>query len=203
MRDAGFGAQGFFLKNRLHYRAGVYQGARQTGGRNSYRYAGRLQYEFFDTETSTFVYPGTNLGNKKILALGIGTDNQSGYHAYSADVFFDIPIGKGNAVNGSFSWFQYDGQSWFPTLPRQNDFLVEAGFYFGSAKVHPFFQYQSVNHANAADEAKDSRRYQLGLHYYVSGQNLKLSAAYTRLDPLRAGAPSTNQLTIQLQAFYN
>jgi hypothetical protein len=206
MRDTGFGVMGFLLGDRLQYRAGVYQGERLAGSKNPYRYAGRVQYEFFDTETGYlyqgYLYPGTNLGQRKILAIGAGSDNQGAYHAYAADIFADIPVGQGDAVTGSISWFHYDGEIRFPTLPRQNDYLVEAGYYVSSITLQPFLQFHAQNFSDAANDSKNSRRYQAGLNYYVSGQNLKLTAAYTWLVPKLSTAPATNQVTIQLQIFY-
>ncbi len=212
MRDTGFGATGYLLDSRLQYRAGVYQGERQAGSRNAFRYAGRVQYEFFDADLGLlnlgYIYPGTNLGKKKIVAVGIGSDNQGDYHAYTADVFADIPVGAqdkvkgGDAVTGSLSWFHYDGGSRFASLPRQNDYLLEAGFLFASVKLQPFLQLHAQDFSDPASSSKNTRQYEVGMHYYVHGLNLKVSGAYTRLVPKASASPATNQLTFQLQCFY-
>jgi Phosphate-selective porin O and P len=205
-RDTGLGATGFFLNDHLQYRAGVFQGERLPGSKNSFRYAARVQYEFFDTETGYlhqgYVYQGTNWGEKKIVAIGAGSDNQGAYHAYAADAFADIPTGKGDAVTGSVNWFHYDGETRFATLPRQNDYLFEAGYYFSAVKLQPFLQFHGQSFSDAVNDSKSSHRYQAGLHYLVSRQNLKLTAAYTRLAPKLGSATSTNEFTIQLQVFY-
>ena len=206
MRDTGFGAMGFLFGDRLQYRTGVYQGQRPPGSQASFRYAGRVQYEFFDAETGYlyqgYVYPGTNLGKKKILAVGVGSDNQGDYHAYSADVFADLPVGKGDAVTANASWFHYDGETRLPTFPRQNDYVLEAGYYVSSIRTQPFLQYFRQSFSDEASQANNLRKYQAGLNYYVSGQNLKLTAAYTRFVPDLASKVATNQFTIQLQVGY-
>ena len=205
-RDTGFGATGFFLDDHLQYRAGVFSGERLPGSQNPPRYAARVQYEFFDTETGYlhqgYIYQGTNLGEKKIVAIGAGSDNQGDYHAYAADAFADIPTGSGDAATGSVNWFHYDGETRFATLPRQNDYLIEAGYYFSAVKLQPFVQFHEQRYSDAVNDSKSSHRYQGGFHYYVYGTNLKLTAAYTRLVPKLNSAAPTNEFTIQLQVFY-
>jgi Helix-turn-helix domain/Phosphate-selective porin O and P len=198
-RDTGLGAIGSFMDDHLQYRTGVFQGERLAGSRNPLRYAGRVQYEFFDPET-TYAYPGTNLGKNKVVAVGAGSDNQGAYHAYTADFFADIPVSDGDAATGSGAWLHYDGQTRFTSLPRQNDYLFEAAYYVSRAKVQPFLQMHLQRFSDAVNEAKDANRYQGGFNYYVHGRNLKLTAAYTRLVP-KVGV-RTNEFTIQLQIYY-
>ncbi len=205
-RDTGFGATGFFLNDHLQYRAGVFSGERLPGVKNSYRYAARVQYELFDTETGYlhqgYVYQGSNYGDRKIVAIGVGSDNQGDYHAYAADVFADIPVSGSGAATGSINWFHYDGETRFASLPRQNDYLVEAGYYFAAAKLQPFLQFHTQRYSDAANDSKSSRRYQAGLHCLVHRQYLRVTAAYTRLVPKLDSAAPTNEFTIQFQVFY-
>jgi len=109
-RDAGFQARGYLLANRLEYRLGAFQGARDAGSHNSFRYAGRVQYELLDSEGTGFFYAGTYLGKKKVAAVAAAFDTQSDYHAYDADAFVDYPAGPG-AVTAQLAFNRFDGRS--------------------------------------------------------------------------------------------
>ncbi|HEY6929883.1 MAG TPA: hypothetical protein VJA66_09435, partial [Thermoanaerobaculia bacterium] len=86
-RDYGFGLKGYLVDDHLEYRFGVFDGHRnpvapqggglgsEAGSRNPYRMAGRLNYDFFDTEKG-YTYAGTNRGLKKIVAIGGWGDGQ-------------------------------------------------------------------------------------------------------------------------------
>jgi hypothetical protein len=204
-RDTGFGAKGYLVGDHLEYRAYVFSGARDPGVKNSFRYAGRVQYDFLDTETG-YTYSGLNMGKKKIFAVGAGSDNQSTFHAYSADAFFDLPVTKADSVAGQAAWYHYDGETRFTALPRQNDYLGELGFYLGQLKLEPFVQYHKIDpfsDQKAAPTGKTGQeRYQGGLSYFVYGHNFKFTGAFTRLVPQNKNVPCTNEITVQLQAYY-
>jgi hypothetical protein len=85
LRDLGMGARGFFLKDKLQYRFGVFQGEREANARNSLRTSGYVQYDFFDSETG-YTFAGRALGKKKILGLDAGFDAQGSYHGASANL---------------------------------------------------------------------------------------------------------------------
>ena len=135
-RDTGFQARGYLAHNRLEYRVGAFQGARETTSRNSFRSAGHLQYAFLDPESGFFT-TGTYLGKKKVLTIGGGYDVQSDYKAFAADAFFDRPIGAAGAVTLQADLIHYDGGETF-NLPKQNDLLVEGGYLFTRARVMPW-----------------------------------------------------------------
>lgn len=198
-RDTGLMARGYFVNDRLEYRVGAFQGVRETGSRNSYRGTGRLQYNFFDTEVYVFPsYAGNNLGKKKIVAVGAAYDFQRDYKAATADAFIDYPVG-GGAVISSIQFQHLDGGVFLPTtLPQQNMLQAEAGYYIKSAKVAPYFRYEQRHFTSS--NAKNEQRYVGGLNYYVAGHNFNVKAAYVRFVP-EVGT-STNQFTLQLQAYY-
>lgn len=200
-RDTGFGAKGYLAGDHFEYRAYVFSGARDPGVKNSFRYSGRVQYDVFDTETG-YVYAGLNFGKKKILAFGAGSDNQAKYHAYSGDVFFDFPVMKADAITGQAAWIHYDGENRFTALPRQNAYLGELGYYLGAAKLEPFFQYQKEDYSDAVNDLKNQTRYQGGLSYFIHGNNLKVTGAFTRLFLKDPAIRPTNEVTVQVQAFY-
>src|SRR5262245_32005145 len=136
-RDTGFMAKGYLAKNRLEYRVGAFQGARDALSRNAFRSAGHLQYAFLDPETSYFT-AGTYLGKKKVFTVGGGYDVQSDYKAFAGDAYFDRPLGSAGALTVQGDLIHYDGGRTFTDLPKQNDFLVEAGYYFIKPKVMPW-----------------------------------------------------------------
>src|SRR5439155_22312225 len=118
-RDAGFQARGYLLDNRLEYRIGAFQGARDAASHRSFRYAGRVQYEVLESEGTGFFYTGTYFGTKKVLAVAAAFDTQSDYHAYDADVFADHPLGPG-AITPQSPYNRFDGATTFLTLPQQD-----------------------------------------------------------------------------------
>ena len=195
-RDTGFQARGYLVDKHLEYRGGVFQGFRNANSTNGLRYAGRVQYDVFETETD-FFYSGTSLGKKKVLALGAGADGQDDYHAFAVDAFFDAPAGPG-ALTAQFDYNRFNGGTTFSTLPEQNDFLFEVGYFFQKAKLTPVFQLSDRNQAGVT--IGDERRWSVGLNYWMMGHNANIKGAYARILP--AEAPSQNQFTVQLQLFY-
>jgi len=133
-RDVGFQIKSYLASDHLEIRAGVFDGFRapaNAGGasaRNPPRFVGRIVYNFFDTEKG-YVPVGTNLGKKKILAIGGGYDTQGGFtspatattpagkgfEAYGADFMIDWPFGPGDAKTGRdavtahVDYIHYDG----------------------------------------------------------------------------------------------
>jgi len=201
-RDTGFQLHGYVAGNHREYRAGAYQGLREgpgstgaQGSHNAFRYAGRVQYAFLETETVPFFYTSTYFGKKKFLSVGGAFDVQEDYRAYAADVFFDYPVaGGGVSLEGDF--IHYDGGTTFTGLKSQNDVMFQGGYFSASTKLFPYVRYERLHFRNPGN---DLIKYQLGLGYFLKGQNINFKGAYTRLDP-RAGK-ATNQLTFQIQAF--
>ncbi len=198
-RDTGFQAKGYLLDQKLEYRFGVFQGIREAGSRNSFRTAGRLQYEFLEPEVGPF-YTGTYLGKKKVLAVGVGYDSQQDYKATSGDVFFDHPVGEDGSVTARFDYIRWDGGTTLATLPKQNDSFAEVGYYFKPVKLMPFLRYEKQSFSNAVDESKNQSRYQAGVGYYPYGYNFNIKAGYTRISPEVGN--KTNEFTIQFQFLY-
>jgi hypothetical protein len=196
-RDTGFQVRGYLLENRLEYRLGAFQGARDARSHRAFRYAGRLQYDLLESEGTGFFYPGTYLGKKKVLAVGGAFDTQNDYHAYDADVFVDYPSGPG-AVTAQIAYNRIDGGPTYVTLPKQNVVLLELGYFVRELKVSPVLQF--TNRAIVETSTGDERRWSVGLNYWRAGHNANIKAAYNRIDP--RGRASQNGFTIQLQLFY-
>jgi hypothetical protein len=194
-RDTGFQARGYLAGNRLEYRIGAFQGTRDAGSDNKFRYTGRVQYNVLDPE-SGFFYAGTYLGKKKILAVGAAFDRQKDFQAYDADVFFDYPAGPG-AVTAQFDYNHFDGGVTLTTLPKQNDVLIEGGYLIRALKLTPVLQ---IAHRDISDlSAGDETRVAAGANYWWAGHNANVKGLYTRISP--AGLAAQNEITIQLQVF--
>ncbi len=202
LRDVGFQARGYFFKDRLQYRGGVFDGVRTPDGRNSPREAMYLQYDFFDREKE-YAYAGTALGKRKILALDIGGDKQSAYRSTSFNVANDTPVNGGDEVGFNFSVMHFDGRQFFTAIPDQTNYLVETAYYFHKIKTQPFAKFETQDFTAAANGAKDINRYGAGFNYYIHGQNLKWTGQYTRALPQNGSTirPS-NEFTMQFQVFY-
>ncbi|HEY6321119.1 MAG TPA: porin [Thermoanaerobaculia bacterium] len=200
-RDTGVEAKGYLVDGgRLEYRLALTQGVRETGSRNAFRDTVYLQYDVFDTERG-YVYHGTNLGKKKILALSAGYDGQDSYHAYNADVFTTIPVGAGDEIAGQVQWSHYDGESFLAAPARQNDYLGELAYFASALEAQPFAKLELQRFSAASLQQKDMLRWGAGMHYYVHGLNLKLSAQFLRVLP-RSPIRATNELTLAMQVWY-
>jgi hypothetical protein len=99
-RDTGIMARGYYLDDHLEVRAGAFQGNRDLASKNAFRFTGRVQYNFLDTEVYNMPsYPGNYFGTKKILALGGAYDTQKDYKLISGDIFLDAPIPMGSFIS--------------------------------------------------------------------------------------------------------
>jgi hypothetical protein len=196
-RDTGFQARGYFLDNHLEYRVGAFQGARDAASHRPFRYAGRVQYEFLESEGTGFFYTGTYLGTKKVLAIAAAFDAQSDYRAYDAEMFVDHPVGPG-AVTAQLAYNRFDGGATLLTLPKQDDVLLELGYFLRRLKLTPVLQFS--NRGIVDTSVGDESRWSLGLNYLWAGHNANVKGAYTRIDT--RGQPERNQFTIQFQVFY-
>lgn len=196
-RDTGFQAKGYLLQNRLEYRVGGFQGARDARSHRSFRYAGRIQYQLLEPEAPGFFYTGTYLGRRKVMAVAAAFDRQDDYRAYDADLFLDYPAGPG-AVTAQLAYQRIDGSTTFLTLPKQDVVFLEAGYLLRALRLTPVFQYTS-REASGTD-AGDEQRWSIGLNYWWAGHNANVKAAYSRIDPRLLA--SQNGFTVQLQLFY-
>lgn len=196
-RDAGVQARGYFMGQRVEYRVGAFQGARDDRSHRSFRYAGRLQLELLDPEGTGFFYAGTYLGTKKVAAVAAAFDAQSDYHAFDADAFLDYPVGSG-AVTAQAAYNRFDGGTTLRTIPKQNVAFVELGYLIRELKVTPVLQFTTRDVVGTT--GGDETRWSLGLNYWWARHNANVKAAYGRIDP--RGHTAQNEFTIQLQLFY-
>ncbi len=197
-RDLGINVRGFFLKDKLEYRFGMFTG-RNTGVAKDppLRYVGRVVYNFLDAEKD-YYYAGTKLGAGKTIALGGGFDTQSSYTNFGIDLFMDLPAGNAGSItlNAAFSALNggtdTDSPNSFATLiPKQTTQFLELGYYFKSVKLQPWIRYErqgidadglvqtggvdvsAFNNLNTATVLGG------GLNYWFAGYNTNLRLSYT------------------------
>ena len=199
-RDTGLQVRGYFIDDRLEYRAVVVAGMRdQQHVSHPLRYVGRLQYNFFDTEVYNLPsYAGANFGKKKILAVGGAYDKQMDYQGYSADIFADFPTKFGSAL-GTATFQQLDGGRTSPTaLAKSSIVTVDGGLFFKNIKTGTWvrFEQRDFDVVNNRDE----HRYVVGVNYYPMGNNFNLKLGVGRYTPT-VGREMT-QFTLQMQVFY-
>ncbi len=155
-RDSGFQARGYLAGQRLEYRIGAFQGARDPLSHNGFRYAGRVQPNLLEPEVG-FFYTGAYLAKKRVLAIGAAFDNQEDYRAYDGDVFVDLPIEIG-AVTSQFDYNRFDGRTFLPAIPRQNTYLAKGGVFVSSITLTPFVQWtnRDLTGGSTGDEDRTS-----------------------------------------------
>ena len=224
-RDYGAGLNGALLGDHLTYRTGVFEGYRapQTpqapplgpaaGSRNSLLFAGRVQYDFFDTETG-YSYVGTNLGKKKVVAIAGWYQAQNSFKGYGGDAFFDWPVMDGSAVTAEVDYMHWDGHGQVfvdngtnNTLPEQDTVYTNAGFYICQAKLQPFVRYEFLHYYDdVINLARGQQRVGGGFNYYVYGQNFKLVPYYERIipksQPATAQIKDLNRFVLEMQGSF-
>lgn len=197
-RDYGVRARGYLMNDKLEYRASILSGNRGADSTNSFRFFGRVMYNFFDPIKGLY-YKGTSLGKNRHLAIGASIDTQEDYQTTSLDFFYDQPLGNaGNAFTVQGSWSNVDGDVFLPTLPDQDNMTLEAGFLFGGSKLMPFIQATSRDFSDAGLADVDTMMF--GIGYFFRGFNGNLKFSWGQSEP--DGGESTDTLWLQLQAFY-
>jgi len=192
-RDYGLAGRGYLAGNHVEVRAGVFQGVRGAGSRNSLRTAARVAWYPWDAHTD-FFYPGTSLGNKRVLGLGVSYDRQKDFSIAGADVYLDLPVG-GNAVTAQVDFARLDGGNLLPSLAKQDTLFAEAGYLVKSLKLTPYLQYSRRNFK--ARGAADEQTTQVGLAYWLDGHRLTFKLGIGQIE--RDGAPDRLQVALQAQ----
>jgi hypothetical protein len=173
----------------------VYQGKRGPVSTAPFRVLGRFVWYPLDQETG-FFYSGTNLGARRIVALGASVDHQGNYNTRGADLYVDVPVTRGDAATFQLNVIRYDGGSTLTTLPQQTCWMAEGGYYLHTLKVEPFVQVAS---RDPRDLLPAERKYLCGLAYWGNGHRYNVKVGLARMT--RAGAPNRTQLQVQGQLF--
>jgi len=214
-RDDGVVVWGVPWQGRLQYRLGVMEGVEgQANPGDSLRFAGRLSLNLLEAETAWF-NRGTYLGEKRVLALGLGFDHQAGlvlegtghrtYRAWTVDAFFDHPIGRG-ALTIEASYTDAEG------LPQGLAFVglaagadahtayVQAGYLLpwplGSGRIQLYGRTEHI----LVEDRDDTSLPSAGLNYFVRSHDLKVSADWSR--STRGTRSTSNAVTLQAQVAF-
>jgi hypothetical protein len=213
-RDYGVGFNGYLLDDHFSYRVGVFSGLRQpqvnqtaplgpkANARNSPEFAGRFMYDFFDPEKG-YTYQGTYRGTKKVAAIAGVYQVQGSFEAFGGDGFVSWPIGP-DSITAEVDYLHYSGWGkFYNSVPEQDTFFGNAGYFFGAIQLEPFVRYEVLNYNAAVNKAKEIHRLGGGFNYYAMGQNFKISPMYERempvVQPTTAKMKDFNRFLVQIQ----
>jgi hypothetical protein len=195
-RDDGVTIWGNPLQGRLQYRFMVSEGVEDNNNTQDHlRLAGRLAVNLLDPEKEWF-NKGTYLGEKKVLSFGFGLDTQSDLTinnraqqknlVWTADVFFDHPLGNGAiTVESAFIHIENSTQAHnFSLLTAGDDAkfaYIQAGYLLpgqiGTGRVQPYMRFETAE----VDQKNDTHFWSGGLNYYFKGHDAKISVDYTHV----------------------
>ena len=195
-RDYGVQARGYVFKKHFEYRLGAFQGVRGTAATTPLRVVARAVWYPFEAETG-FFYTGTNLGARRILAIGASYDRQDDYQTIGADLYWDWKLKGGNGVTAQADVVRFDGGTTLSTLLRQNVWLVEAGFYHGASKFGPFVQ--AAGRDFSATSSIDEQKVVGGVAWWGSGHRFNVKVGLARLT--RDVGPARTQFIVQGQVY--
>lgn len=197
-RDYGVQVRGYPAGQKLEYRLAISQGVRGPEATNPLRVTCRAVYYPSGAETG-FFYAGTFQGTKRQAGFGGGFDVQEDSRIYSADAFYETPLfEKRQGVTLQVNWMRYDGGTLLASLPKQDAFLLEAGYHVWKHRLTPFVQYQARNFAGTAVPDQDSL--QAGAAWWLAGHQRSLKFSVGRLHT--DGQPARTQALLQFQLFY-
>jgi hypothetical protein len=208
-RDYGAEVRGY-PGGHFEYRLGVYQGLRGPAATNSIRVAGRAVWYPFAAD-SGFFYTGTLQATKRLIGVGASFDRQGAptpaegltkraYSAYGIDAFVEQPVKQGDqGLTLQFNYLRFDGGTLVASLPKQNTFMVEAGYHLFKAQFTPFVQYAARKYVGNP-LLNNTWYWQVGGAYWMAGhnRNLKISAGQMHVDTQH----NRLQVLAQLQIFF-
>jgi len=210
-RDDGITVWGNPLDGLIQYRLMISEGVEQQRNPDDrLRLSGRLAVNLLEPEKAWF-NPGTYLGQKEILSVGVGYDTQRGLtlngiprqdnRVWTADIFLDHPVG-GGAVTVEAAYIDIDNSTQthnFSALAAGDDAgnaYVQAGYLLpgkiGPGRLQPYARYESVD-----VQGKSATDFvSVGSSYYFKGHDAKISVDYTLVD---APSDRSSQSLVTLQ----
>ncbi len=193
-RDDGVTVWGNVMDDKLQYRLMIGEGEenKTTNPDDTLRFAGRLSISLLDSETAWF-NKGTYLGEKKILALGCGADQQADlmingqkkdYESYTVDVHLDYPLGECPVTAEiAYIWINnaVSGITWSDLAAGTDGDMVsaKAGILL-LGKIQPFWHIETI--MPDGNDSDDTLVYGIGCNYYLKGLANKLSAEWSVAD---------------------
>lgn len=209
-RDDAVVVWGNLMQDKLQYRFMTGDGSnnRVINPNDNLRLAGRMSYNFFDSETGWF-NSGTYIGKKQVLAFGGGFDTQHNlvmnnalrdYLAWTVDIHYDQPLGKADGLTIQSSFISIDNcpngisMTWLTTGDDAYITSFETGYYFGhkiqQGYFQPFAHYENIH-------VKESHNFDthisgLGINYYLKGQANKMTLEVSSLNQEHKGVSKTD-----------
>lgn len=221
-RDDGIAIWGNLFGDRFQYRVDAMEGRQAAAGTvapsSNPRYSARGHITLLEPE-NRYGYKATYLGEKKVLTVGaayqtepdvtyVDTDTLLGkedYEAWTVDGFFEYPLG-GGAITASAAYQDIDmGDAYKGANPddgatglngTKNGWYAKGGFLLPGTPLQFFGRYEKWRFAclnNVFDQIVDW--YGLGANYYIWGQNLKLTAEWSKTDFDQEGTFTSLQST--------
>lgn len=199
-RDDGATFWGNIRDGLVQYRFMVAEGVESSimNPNDNLRFAGRISINLFEPETGWF-NQGTYLGEKRVLAIGVGGDYQEDlmfgtlredYSVRTADLFYDQPFRNGGALTFEASYIDISNGpnsiTFTPFSPGDDGSItsLKAGYLIpariGPGQFQPSAHYQNID----VDEAgkNDTEVYGVSLNYYIKGHANKISMDFTFVD---------------------
>lgn len=220
-RDDGIAIWGTVLDTRLKYQFGIFDGtnsstttATTTSNQDDHMlYAGRLTYNFWDSEPQSYYSQSTYYGELDILAIGISATFQEdgagsatqpeNYNFFSIDLLMEKNLAPKGVISLEGAYYHHDlnggaavdtrnlesGQSWFVLgaylFPEK----------YGWGQVQPIVRYQEFEQ----ELLRDHTRYDFGFNYIIDKHNAKFSAIYSLDDDPGRNIHHVDRFTLGLQ----
>lgn len=172
--------------------------------KSSFRYGGRVHVSLLDPE-SDYGYKGTYLGQKKVLTLGAALQYEpdavygnwttkaaeKDYYAWTVDGYFEYPIKDVGTITVSSAYAKFKlGNAYLGANPdpmaigltgEKNGWYAKAAYmlpntpiqFFGRLEQWKFAQLNGIYNQKVDWTG-------VGAHYYIWGQNLKISMEYSQ-----------------------
>jgi len=209
-RSLGLALWGNLFDDRFQYRAEVMEGRGAVSGvtapSSSLRYGARGHVSLLEPEAG-YGYKGTYLGERKVLTLGgavqfepdvtyVDTDTRLGqedYLGWTVDGYLEYPMQDAGTITASAAYEKVDlGDAYRGANPdggatgifgEKNGWYAKGGYLLPGMPLQLFGRYEKWRFAclsNVFDQMVDW--YGFGANYYVWGQNLKITAEWSKTD---------------------
>jgi hypothetical protein len=230
-RDMGVAAWGNLFNDKFQYRVDVMEGREAVSGntapKSNFRYTGRMHVSLLDAEND-YGYKGTYLGQKKVLTLGaayqyepdvvygntVAKTAEKDYKAWTIDGFFEYPVKDLGTFTVSGAYAKYDLDDAYAASVNtdagaiglngeKNGWYAKAGYMLPSLPLQFFGRYEKWKFANMNSVINEKVDwYGLGANYYIWGQNLKLTAEFSKTNFDKGSEEDFTNFITQLQVIF-
>jgi hypothetical protein len=223
-RDSGFVVWGNVGGARVQYRLAAMKGNDDgTEPASSLRYTARAHVTLLDPEAS-LVYRGTYLGEKRVFTLGGGYQVEpdavygnvaartlvKSYRAWTLDAFLEVPLEVGAfTVSGAYLQTDFDGAyrggdpdpRSFGLTGEKKGWYAKAGYLLPGelwkGRLQAYGRVESWRFAELSGIADQRIGWAAaGLNYLLKGQELRITAEYSRNDFEKEDALSRDFATV-------